>query len=297
MAEKKFYFKDKYWLYVFLLPTVIALLLLTIVPMLYTLQLTFFDWNLITPNSRYQFIGFRNYIDVLTDRTFHNSMWVSFRYSFFSVIGTIVIGMIMALIFFKNLPGSLIVRTLVISAMVISPVIVGTMFRLMLNPGWGFISWLLSLVGIENPGFLAQSHTVLPTLILIDIWQWSPLVMVIVLAALQGLPLDVYEASKVDGANFLQSFLHITLPLLKPSLLLALLIRTMDSLRTFDLIFAMTQGGPGTASQNVNLYMYNVGFEFYRMSRASTMAVILLIVILLISNLIIKLFGGGELYK
>jgi len=171
------------------------------------------------------------------------------------------------------------------------------MFRLMLNPGWGFISWLLSLVGIENPGFLAQSHTVLPTLILIDIWQWSPLVMVIVLAALQGLPLDVYEASKVDGANFLQSFIHITLPLLKPSLLLALLIRTMDSLRTFDLIFAMTQGGPGTASQNVNLYMYNVGFEFYRMSRASTMAVILLIVILLISNLIIKLFGGSELYK
>jgi multiple sugar transport system permease protein len=297
LNRRKFYFKDRYWIYVFIGPAIIALLLLTIFPLVYSLRNTFYGWDLIKPNSQNIFVGIKNYRDIFTSQAFLRSLWTTVIYSIGAVSGTIIIGIILALVIFQNFPGNIVVRTFAIAAMVISPVIVGTMFKLMLNPGWGFISWLLSLVGIKNPGYLADAKAVLPTLILIDIWQWTPLVMVIILAALQGIPGDIYDSSKVDGANSFQTFIHITLSHLKPSIMLAVLIRTMDSLRTFDLIFSMTSGGPGTASQNTNLLMYNTGFEFFQISKASTMAVVLLIIITLFSNVIIKAFGGGELYK
>jgi multiple sugar transport system permease protein len=297
LGNRRFYFKDRYWLYVFLAPSIVALLILTVFPLIYSLRNTFFGWDLIKPNSHDLFVGLKNYSDVLTAHAFQKSLWITFIYSFSTVVGTVLFGMILAFVMYQNLPGNLIVRTFAIAAMVISPVIVGTSFKLMLNPTWGLITWLLSLVNIVNPGYLASANTVLPTLILIDIWQWTPLVMVILLAALQGIPSDIYDSSKVDGANSVQTFIHITLPHLQSSLMLAVLIRTMDSLRTFDLIFSMTLGGPGTASQNLNLLMYNTGFEFFQISKASTMAIILLIIITLFSNAIIKAFGGGNLYK
>lgn len=297
LGSGKFYFKDRYWLYVFLGPSIIALLLLTVFPLVYSLRNTFFGWDLIKPNSQNLFIGLKNYRDVLTAPAFQKSLLITVEYSFGTVFGTVVLGMIAAFVIFQNFLGNLIVRIFAIAAMVISPVIVGTSFRLMLNPSFGFISWLFSLARIDNPGYLASAKTVLMTLIIVDIWQWTPLVMVILLAGLQGIPRDIYDSSKVDGANVFQTFIYITLPYLKPSLLLAVLIRTMDSLRTFDLIFTMTMGGPGTASQNLNLLMYNTGFEFLQISKASTMAVILLILITVFSNIIIKAFGGEKLYK
>jgi multiple sugar transport system permease protein len=297
IGNRKPYFKDGYWLYVFLGPSIIALLLLTIFPLVYSLRNTFFGWDLIKPNSQNLFVGLKNYRDVITSSAFQKSLLITIGYSLATVTGTVVFGMILAFVMFQNLPGNIVVRTFAIAAMVISPVIIGTSFKLMLNPTWGFITWLLSLVNISNPGYLASAKTVLPALIIIDIWQWTPLVMVILLAALQGIPREIYDSSKVDGANAFQTFFHITLPYLKSSLMLAVLIRTMDSLRTFDLIFSMTMGGPGTASQNLNLLMYNTGFEFFQISKASTMAIILLILIGVFSNIIIKAFGGEELYN
>jgi multiple sugar transport system permease protein len=297
VSGRKYYFKDRYWLYVFLGPSIIALLLLTVFPLVYSFRNTFYGWDLIKPNSQNFFVGLKNYHDVITSAAFLKSLRVTVIYSFWAVGGTVVFGTILAFVMFRNLPGNLIARTLCIAAMVISPVIIGTSFKLMLNPSWGLISWLLSLAGIVNPGYLAKGSTVLPAIILIDIWQWSPLVMVIVLASLQSIPVDIYDSSKIDGANSFQTFIYITVPHLKPSLMLAVLIRTMDSLRTFDLIFSMTQGGPGTASQNINLLMYNTGFEFFQISKVSTMAIILMILITIFASIIIKAFGGRELYK
>ncbi len=296
--KQKFYFKDKYWLYVFLAPAVIALIMLTIFPLVYSLRNTFYGWDLIIPNSENDFVGFKNYINVLTSDAFWASMLVTVRYAFFCVVGSILFGGLMAIVMFRNLPGNFIVRTFAISAMVVSPVLIGTVFRLMLNPDWGLVSWILAQIGIESStGFLASSVTALPTLILVDIWQWSPLVMVIILAGLQGLPADVYESAKIDGAGNIACFVRITLPMLKSPILLAVLLRTMDSLRSFDLAFSMTQGGPGTSTQTVNLLMYNTGFQFYQISEASTMAIVLLALIIIVVNVITKLFGGGDLFK
>jgi len=297
MEKKSFYFKDRYWLYVFLAPSVIALILLTVFPIIYSLRNTFYGWDLIKPGSENKFVGFKNYIDVLSYPVFWQSIKTTIVYSFFSIAGTVLVGTLLAFVLFRNLRGSFIVRTITIAAMVISPAIIGTVFKLMLNPTWGVITWIMSLFGIHNDGFLANVSTVLPTLIIVEIWEWSPLVMVILLAGLQGLPVDVFESATVDGAGMIKKFFFITLPMLKSSFLLAILLRTIDSMRAFDLIFNMTQGGPGTASQTTNLLMYNTGFQFFQISKASTMAIILLIIISIFSSIIIKLFHGGELLR
>jgi multiple sugar transport system permease protein len=172
-----------------------------------------------------------------------------------------------------------------------TPVIVGTAWRLMYNPGWGLISYFLSQFGVKEQAFLAKAGTVLPALVLVDVWEWSPFVMLILLAALQSVPLELYESAVVDGASAFQKFRYITLPMIKPAFAVALLIRTMDCFRTFDTIFAMTGGGPGTSSQNLNVMSYYTGLEFFHISSASAIAVVSLVMITVISSWILKVFG------
>jgi multiple sugar transport system permease protein len=182
--------------------------------------------------------------------------------------------------------------------MILAPIVVGTAWRIMYNTNYGIINYFLEILKIGGRPFLSDTSLVIPALVLTDVWQWSPLVMIIVLAALQGLPEEVYEAGKVDGASTWQVFWHITLPLLKPSLTLALLIRLMDSFRTFDIIYAMTAGGPGTSSQNLNILMYNTGFEYFQVSKTAALAIISLIMIIIASLSIIKVLRkeGAEIW-
>ena len=292
--KHKFLVKDRNYKVLFLAPAIIALILFTIYPLLYSLRISLFNWNMTVPGTSDQFIGLGNYINVLQDVEFWHAMWITVSYTFCSVTFCMIVGVALAFLMFQNLKGANIVRTFVIAAMVIAPVIVGTAWRLMYNPGWGLINYFLSVIGIVGKPYLAQASTVLPALIVVDVWQWSPLVMIIVLAALQGLSPEVYESAKVDGASLLQTFFHITLPLLKPALLLSLLIRTMDCFRTFDTIYAMTGGGPGRSSENLNILMYNTGFEFFKVSKTASMAVISLIVITAVCTFLVRLFRQNE---
>jgi len=292
--KKKILVKDRHYRVMFLAPAIAALVLFTIYPLLYSIKISLFKWNMTVPGSGDQFIGLGNYINVLQDAEFWHALWITVSFTFFSVIFCMIVGVALAFLMFQNLKGANIVRTFVIAAMVIAPIIVGTAWRLMYNPGWGLINYFLSVIGISGNPFLAQSSTVLPALIVVDVWQWSPLVMIIVLAALQGLSPEVYESAEIDGASWWQTFFHITLPLLKPALLLALLIRTMDAFRTFDTIYAMTGGGPGRSSENLNILMYNTGFEFFKVSKTASMAVISLIVITAICTFLVKLFQKNE---
>jgi multiple sugar transport system permease protein len=292
--DSRFKFEDKHYAFLFLAPAILALIILTIGPLIYTFKTSFFAWDLVKPGSDNIFIGLGNYKDLFSSNEFWKALFITLEFTILSVVFEMIIGTALAFLMFQNLKGSGIVRTLIITAMIITPVVVGTAWRLMYNPGWGLINYFLDVIGIGGKAFLAEKSTVIPALIVTDIWQWAPLVMVIVLAALQGLPEDVYEAARVDGASYLKTFRYVTLPLLTPSLLLALLIRTMDSFRTFDIIFAMTGGGPGTESQNINILMYNTGFEFFQISKAASMAIVSLIIITVISIFIVKIFRKEE---
>lgn len=274
-----------------LAPAMLGLIILTIYPLIEGVRLSLVDYALLSSTSTGQWNAFQNYSDLFRDQDFWAAAEITLKYTAAAVILEMFIGLGLALLLSQDLPGTSLARTVVISAMVMTPVIVGTAWRLMYNPGWGLISYLLGLLGIPEQAYLAQTSTVIPALVIVDVWQWSPFVMLILLAALQSVPIDLYEASRVDGASTWQNFRYITLPFLKPAIAIALIIRTMDCFRTFDTIFAMTGGGPGTASQNLNILSYYTGLEFFHMSSASAIAVVSLVMITLISMLLLRIFG------
>lgn len=282
--------KDRRSILLFLTPAVLLLLLLRVVPVIYSAFISFTGWNLYEPGSQRQWVGFQNYVSFLTDGQFGQSLKITFEMGFWSVLLSMLVGMALAFLMYQELFGSKIVRGLIISAMIIAPIVVGTCWRLMYNPGNGLIHVLLSLVGIGGQPFLAQQNTVVGAIVAVDVWQQSPYVMIIILAGLQGLSLETLEAAKIDGASAMQTFFKVTLPLLKQSIMLALIIRVMDALRIFDLIFAMTKGGPGTASLNINLLMYLTGFDYYQIGKATAMCIFILVLVTIPCAFIFRLF-------
>lgn len=283
--------RKKRALIILLTPAVLSLIILTIYPLIAGLRLSLVDYDLLSTRATGEWNWFRNYRSLLDDKQFWGAMRVTLEYTVAAVTLELLIGFGLALLLSQPIPGRSIARTAVVSAMVITPVIVGTAWRLMYNPSWGLVGYFLSLVGIDSQPFLAQSSTVIPALVVVDVWQWSPFVMLILLAGLQALPVEIYEAARVDGASGLQTFRYLTLPLLKPAIAVALLIRTMDCFRTFDVIYAMTGGGPGTASQNLNIFAYYEGLEFFHIAYASAIAVLTLVLITVVCMLMLRMFG------
>lgn len=290
-SDKRWYQSIKWEPVLFLAPAIIGLLVLTIYPLLYGLHLSLVDFKLLSSTATGEWNWFQNYTDLFKDKKFWDALKITFQFTVYAVILEMLVGLGLALLLSQELRGAGLARTVIISAMVMTPVIVGTAWRLMYNPGWGLINYFLGLLGFREQAFLAQAHTVIPALVVVDVWEWSPFVMLILLAAMQSISVELYEAAVADGASAFQKFRYITLPLLKPAIAVALLIRTMDCFRTFDVIFAMTGGGPGTSSQNLNILTYYTGLEFFRISSASAIAFVSLVIITLISMLIVKFFG------
>jgi multiple sugar transport system permease protein len=158
---------------------------------------------------------------------------------------------------------------------------------MMFHPQLGVLNYLLSLVGIGPLEWIYNQATVIPSLVLVETWQWTPLVMLIVLGGLAALPRDPYESAEIDGANAWQKFRHLTLPMVAPFLMIALIIRSIDAVKSFDIIYAMTQGGPGTASETINIYLYNTAFAYYDIGYASAMALVFFIVLGALSFLLL----------
>jgi multiple sugar transport system permease protein len=168
-----------------------------------------------------------------------------------------------------------------------TPVAVALVWTMMFHPQLGVLNWLLSQFGIPPSMWVYDAKTVIPTLVMVEIWHWTPLVMLITLGGLASLPQDPYEAAKIDGASPLQSFWHITLPLLAPFLVVALIIRTIDALKAFDTIYVITQGGPGTSSETINIFLYLQGFAYYNMGYASAVVVVFFTMIVGLASLLL----------
>ncbi len=151
------------------------------------------------------------------------------------------------------------------------------------------LNYLLSLIGIPPQEWIFNQNTVIPSLVAVETWQWTPLVMLIVLGGLASMPRDPFESAEIDGANGWQKFRYITLPMILPFIMVAVIIRSIDALKSFDIIYAMTQGGPGTASETINIYLYNVAFSYYDIGYASAIAVVFFIVIIAMSLVLLAL--------
>lgn len=267
---------DRHAAWVFPLPAVLAILVLIVGPVLANVGISLYGWSV---GRAPTFIGLDNFAEALSSTRFWNGLRNTFYFTVLAVPTQLVLGIGLAVLFDRNFPGKGIVRTIMLLPMVATPVAVALIWALMFDPSLGVLNYFLESLGLERSLWVADRNLVIPSLVLVDVWEWTPMMALILLAALQGVPKEYYEAARIDGASGWQTFLHITLPSLYGAIVIAVILRSVDALKTFDLIYVITGGGPGRASETLNVYAFKTGFEFFRAGHAAALLLFLLITV------------------
>lgn len=280
--------------YLFPLPAIVFIFLLMVFPVLYTLFVSFTEWTL-TSGRPMKIVGLGSYFKILKEQRFIDAIGRTFYFTIGAVIAEAVLGTVIALILNRQFVGKNSLKLLLLLPLVATPVAVGIVFNLFYDPTIGFLNYILSLFKLPQSGWVTASKTVLPSLMLVDIWQWTPMIALIVLAGLAGLSNEPYESAKVDGASASQIFFNITLPMVMPTILTAIILRAVDALKTYDIIYSMTQGGPGYSSETLNILAYKYSFEYFNLGQASSILVFLFFLVLLFSLVVIRLRKKFEL--
>lgn len=280
--------------YVLLAPTIILLLVLTIYPLVFAVAASLQTVSVRTGDR--SFVGLGNFANIVSDQLFWNALKNTAIYTCAGVIVEFTLGLALALILTEKFLSRNIFRTIFLTPMMLPPIVVAIIFKIIYMQQYGISNWLLGLIHIKGMLWEAGPKTALFSLILVDIWEWTPFMFLILLAGLQAIPTDPYEAAKVDGATWFQEFRHITFPLLTPAVLIAVLLRLMDTLRIFDQVFVMTGGGPANATETLSLYVYQTGFRFFNVGYATAMSFILLILTTVISNIFISRLRAEEVF-
>ncbi len=277
---------DRHQRWIFPLPAVIFIVLMMIFPLGYTLWNSFSGWSLTAgrPNT---FIGPVNYIDIMQDGRFWNAVWNTFYFTALAMALELFLGVAIALLLdAKDYRGKRIVTSILLLPMMATPVAVAMVWLLMFEPTAGIINFVLDELNLPEPLWIAGSSSVIPSLALVDIWEWTPLITLIVLAGLAGLPSEPFEAARVDGASYWQTLRRVTLPMLLPTISVAGLLRFIDCIKTFDIIYGMTGGGPGFSSETLNIYTYNQAFYYFNFGYASALLVIFFTIVTSVSLLV-----------
>ena len=270
----------------FLVPGVIFLLAIDMVPLVYSLWVSFYQWWLVRPRD-IRFLGLGNYLMLAADPAFRRSVLVTCTLTFGAVLAEFLAGLALALLFAQPFRFLRPVRAVIMMPLFVVPVVGATMWRLILHPEMGVLNFYLGLLGLGNPQWLADSTMAMFALILVDAWRTIPFMFLVILAGLETLPAELYEAARVDGASWLQAFRFITVPLLAYIMLVAVLIRGMDVFREFDIVFVLTGGGPGTATETIQMLNYRV-FGLGHMGQANAIGVVTLILVALMCYLLIR---------
>ena len=269
----------------FIVPALVVIGAVIIFPWLFTLWMSVFDWKI---GSASHFVGFDNYLNLATNRRFLEAVVRTFYFTLLAVAAPVVLGTIAALIFHREFPFRGLLRGVFILPMMATPVSIALVWTMMFHPQQGVLNYLLSLLGLPPSLWVYSPTLVIPSLVLVEVWHWTPLVMLIVLGGLAALPVEPFESAVLDGASEWQIFRYITLPLVAPFMLVAVVIRTIDALKTFDTIYVITSGGPGTASETINLYLYLQAFSFYNIGNASAVVVIFFVLVLTLAILLLR---------
>jgi len=273
----------------FILPTMGVLFFATIFPFVYAFGLSFFRWD-------YQimgrpFIGIQNYINVFQDQRYLSALRITLIILSGALSLEFIFGFVLALIFVEEFRGKNLTLTMLALPVMILPIAVGYTWKLLWNDQYGPINQILSFIlGKEiNIFWLAKTKTAFISIIVTDVWEWTPFVFLVLLAGLTSLPPEMYEAAAIDGASSWAQFKNITLPLMRPIIAIALLFRGLDCFRIFDIIVALTRGAPETSTETISLYLYRIGFQYFRMGYAAAANITLLIIVASFLFVVIKL--------
>jgi multiple sugar transport system permease protein len=279
--------KDRRVKYFFIFPSVTYALLMVFSPILYTLALSFCKWSMAGP---VRIVFFENYTKMFVTERFINAVLRTIIFSAGALSLEMALGTAIALVLNRNVVGKIVVQTLFLLPMVATPVSIGMVWMLIYEPSFGILNALLQNLGMVNlPIWLGDSKTALLSIAIIDIWQWTPMIALIVLAGLSSLPKEPFESARVDGAKSWQSLFHITMPMVMPTIVVAGLLRLIDVLKTFDIIFATTQGGPMFGSETLNIYSYVNAFQYFDIGYASALLIVFFVFVMTISVFYSKL--------
>jgi multiple sugar transport system permease protein len=268
----------------FAMPAAIVVAAVIVFPWIFTLYMSVHDWKV---SGAVPFVGLANYAKMLTDDRFLLAIVRTLVFTAASVVAPVILGVWAAVCFSAEFKLKGLARTVFVLPMMATPVAIALVWTMMFHPQLGVLNYLLGLVGLPPSEWVYNSDTVIPTLVMVETWQWTPLVMLIVLGGIASLPQDPYEAAILDGATSWQMFRHITLPLAWPFIVVASVIRMIDALKAFDTIYVITLGGPGTSSETLNILLYQTAFAYYDLGYGSAMVVVFFAIILLISMLLL----------
>jgi multiple sugar transport system permease protein len=257
--------------YLLLLPSVLYLLAMSVYPMLFSLWLAVRNYLIYRPDLS-SFAGLGNFSDLAHNETFWASVRVTLEFSAAAVTLEFFLGLAIAVLLDRQMRGIGVLRTLLVIPVLVSPVAMGLTFRYMYAPSYGLINYLLQTVGLPRLDWIVSPRWALPATILVDVWEWTPFMVLILLSGMQAVPVDIVEAADLDGLSRVQRLRRIILPLIRPVVLVVLLIRLIDSIRGFDLIYILTRGGPATATYLLSIHSYVKGFTEGDMGSASAIA-------------------------
>jgi multiple sugar transport system permease protein len=288
-AQRRTHLIERWSRWWFPAPAVVVLLALMAFPVGYTLFLSFTKWSPTATGSP-EFIGLENYIKLITDdERFVNAVGRTILFTVVGVSIQCVLGIALALIFNREFRGRGFFRTIFLMSMVATPVAIALVWMMILDINTGILNYLLNLVAGVRVAWLSDRSVVLWSLVMVDTWQWTPFIMLIALAGLSALPSEPYESAVIDGANSAQLLWYLTLPMLRPTIMVALMFRSIDALKTFDIIYVITRGGPAFASETLNLYAFSQGLFYFNMGYASAVLMLFFLLVMGTSLLFIHL--------
>jgi ABC-type sugar transport systems, permease components len=271
----------KYWLFI---PAMTVLIAMTIVPFLFSLATSFTDYKATNPDH-WRFIGLDNYIRAVSDKEIQTSFLNTLIYVGASVALEFVLGLIIALLLNRQMRGITVIRMVFLLPMMATPVAVGLMWRWLLNTDFGLLNYyLMEWFGIQGPNWLGDSALAMPTVILVDVWQWTPFMTLSLLAGMQALSDEPLEAASIDGASAWQKFWFVVLPQLRSIILVVLVIRVIDAFKSFDVVWTLTNGGPGVSTELLSLRVYRIAFKYWETGYASAVSWLFLILVMVVTS-------------
>ena len=272
--------------YLVMAPGMLLLLALAVYPFIFLFKISFQDYHPLKVDK--PFIGLDNYIHLFQDHNFWNAIKVTFIFVTSSVLLEFILGLGIALILNKLIKGGKIFQSIILLPIAMAPVVVGLMFRFMMNEQYGVLNYFVEIFGFTRTAWLSDPTLALPALILTDVWQWTPFMILILLAGLKGIPNDPYEAASIDGASAWQAFWYVTLPQMSKIIYIALLLRTIDAFRIYDTIYMMTKGGPINVTSTLSWIVFDQGFKFLEFGYGAAISVVMIIIVVTLLMIVLK---------
>jgi len=281
-VENSLNLSDRRFGYILAAPSVLIIILIILFPISFAIVSSFFDYTLINKSFN-NFIGIENYLNAIKNERLFNSIVVTFFFVILVVFFEFLLGFFIAILLNTIERFKSIYYFILLLPLLINPIVVGLIWRMFLHPQLGILNYLLSLLGIEPVNWLGDPQMAFVTIIFVDIWHQVSFMIILLLAGLSAIPKEPYEAARSDGANIIDCFLHITLPYMRPVIIVTILIRLIFAIKTYDLIYIMTKGGPGDATDLISYYIYRSAFISLNLGEAAAMSSILLTIIVLLT--------------